>query len=131
MRWEGAYPPEDGSATAARADVRRALEGSRVPTGVVDDVLIALGELVANAIRHAATELTVAVGFDGDRLRIEVSDGDTRPPAMLAADPDATSGRGLVIVAGVADRWGFETSDRDGITGKTVWAEFDVAGEGG
>ena len=131
MRWEGVYPPEDSSATSARADLGRALEGSSVPAALVDDVLIAVGELVANAIRHAATDLAVAVVFEGDRLRVEVFDADTRPPVMLAADPDATSGRGLLIVAGVADRWGFATSERDGITGKTVWAEFDVASEGG
>ena len=125
MRWEWGYPPQDSSATAARRDAARALMSVGVPGALFDDVQIAIGELVANAVRHAATDLVVTLDIDTDRTRVEVFDADTRPPAVLAADPEATSGRGMVIVSAVAGAWGFETAERDGMSGKTVWVEFD------
>ncbi len=69
----------------------------------------------------------MTINADADRLRVEVFDGDTLPPVLLAADNDATSGRGMQIIAAAADRWGYESDERDGINGKTVWAEFSLA----
>ncbi|HZQ56690.1 MAG TPA: ATP-binding protein [Acidimicrobiales bacterium] len=123
-RWERAYAPRDEQAAAARRDATRELSAHGLGPDALEDALIVVGELVTNAIRHAATEFTLALDIDAERVRIEVSDGDTRPPVVVAADVDATSGRGLVLVAAVASSWGFETADRDGITGKTVWAEL-------
>ncbi|EFL33509.1 regulatory protein [Streptomyces viridochromogenes DSM 40736] len=57
-------------------------------------------------------------------LRIEVTDtraGDLprhRPPT-----PDAESGRGLLLVEALADRWGVELGP---VPRKTVWAELDL-----
>ncbi len=130
MRWERAYPPEDEQAAAARRDAARELSTNGVGSDVLEDALIVVGELVTNAIRHAATEFTLALDISAERVRIEVGDRDTRPPVVVAADVDATSGRGLVLVAAAASTWGFETADHDGIAGKTVWAELlrgDVA----
>jgi anti-sigma regulatory factor (Ser/Thr protein kinase) len=90
-----------------------------------DDVELVVSELVANAVRHAATDLTVSFDITDERVRVEVFDGDTRPPELLAAGPDARSGRGLVIVASVAATWGYEAAERESIRGKTVWAEFE------
>ena len=81
-------------------------------------------ELVGNAVRHAAP-------LDGDVVRIawrltsagaleiRVTDGGSPAgPQMRAAEPDALDGRGLTIVAALADHWGVE---RDGL-GQCVWA---------
>ncbi|MBP0457567.1 ATP-binding protein [Streptomyces montanisoli] len=63
---------------------------------------------------------------DARALRIAVTDarGESRPhPAPAPAGvPDAESGRGLLLVASYADRWGVQ--DGPGPC-KTVWAELD------
>ncbi|GGW88437.1 hypothetical protein GCM10010383_16610 [Streptomyces lomondensis] len=58
----------------------------------------------------------------GATIRIEVTDtrGD-RLPALRAPDAVAESGRGLLLVEALADRWGV-TEGR--FPRKTVWAEL-------
>jgi hypothetical protein len=97
---------------------------------LADDVQIVLSELVTNAIRHAGTDVTVTLEVGDGHLRVEVGDGDIRPPAMPAADLDAASGRGLFIVSALARAWRYERTERDGISGKTVSADFDRASAG-
>ncbi|MGI5135693.1 ATP-binding protein [Streptomyces sp. CA-106110] len=63
-----------------------------------------------------------------DTLRVEVTDTRTErvpPSSPQAPRGDAESGRGLLIVAGLATRWG--TGPRLGAPGKTVWAELAAA----
>jgi hypothetical protein len=59
-----------------------------------------------------------------DTLRVEVTDtcGD-RPPRPQSLGPDAESGRGLVLVDTLADRWGVVSGPTPR---KTVWAEIDL-----
>jgi anti-sigma regulatory factor (Ser/Thr protein kinase) len=59
---------------------------------------------------------------DGDVVEVRVTDGgaESRTPRLCAVPPEASSGRGLGIVAALADRWGV---DRDGL-GQCVWAEL-------
>ncbi|WP_420713851.1 ATP-binding protein [Streptomyces sp. NRRL WC-3742] len=98
----------------------------------LSDVLLALSELVGNAVVHGCggdcpeVLLTVAlVPLPGGGLRVEVSDPSTIRPELRDADDEATSGRGLALVAAVAARFG-----ADGLgEGKRVWAEFDFDGE--
>ncbi len=58
-------------------------------------------------------------------IRVEVTDarGGTRPPQPRPFAPDAESGRGLVLVDAVADRWGVVSGPPPR---KTVWAEIDL-----
>jgi anti-sigma regulatory factor (Ser/Thr protein kinase) len=125
MRWEQGYPPEDESATTVRRDALRSLEEAGINGHLADDIQLATSELVANAVRHASTNFTVTFEMSAERVRVEVFDGDTRPPALFAAGRDAASGRGLLIVSAVAATWGYESAERDGVKGKTVWAEFE------
>ncbi|MEU8705308.1 ATP-binding protein [Streptomyces sp. NPDC048565] len=88
-----------------------------------------VAELAANAAVHGRVpgrdfRLSVAVRGDGV-LRIEVTDtrGD-QSPAPMAPTGDAETGRGLLIVEALADRWGM---DRGLVPRKTVWAEIDLA----
>lgn len=60
-----------------------------------------------------------------DSLHVEVTDTRTeRVPLLSDREPpgDAESGRGLLIVAGLATRWA--VASRVGAPGKTVWAEL-------
>ncbi|MGW7304638.1 ATP-binding protein [Streptomyces sp. NPDC054835] len=84
-----------------------------------------VAELAANAVTHghvAGRDFHLALFAQEDVLRIEVTDtrGDRLPrPGRPGA---AESGRGLLIVEGLARGWGVRTGP---VPRKTVWAELD------
>jgi anti-sigma regulatory factor (Ser/Thr protein kinase) len=127
MLWTTTLGPDLDSAGRARAEARQALVDAGVPSTVIGDVMVVLGELASNAARHARTDFTVRLTLENEILRLEVFDRDTRPPALLGIDLDSTSGRGLHMVSEVADDWGWRTAEEDGVSGKTVWAEFSLS----
>ncbi|MEV6264808.1 ATP-binding protein [Streptomyces sp. NPDC051784] len=100
--------------------------------GTSDRAASVVAELAANAVTHGRVpgrdfELTLTL-LSGGILRIEVSDtrGERLPPApgcLGAPRPDEDSGRGLLLVEALADRW--SVHDRLPV-GKTVRAEVDL-----
>ncbi|WP_327332212.1 ATP-binding protein [Streptomyces anulatus] len=88
-------------------------------------------ELTANAVRHghvAGRDFHLRLTGTADILRVEVTDTRTeRVPLLSREEPpgDAESGRGLLVVAGLANRWA--VSPRTDAPGKTVWAELCVS----
>ncbi|WP_432247471.1 ATP-binding protein [Streptomyces sanyensis] len=99
-----------------------------------ESLTLIASELAANAVRHGhvpGRDFRVRLTLGGGAFRIEVTDtrAEKRPPASApAADSLAESGRGLLLVAALADDWG--VSPRPGAPGKTVWAELRVPPEG-
>nr|BEK65731.1 hypothetical protein KPHV_29580 [Kitasatospora purpeofusca] len=109
-----------------------------------DDRLYALrvcaSEAMANGIEHGfdgqPPDETAALLIEGDldavrqRLRITVTDGGLTVPEMngLIEDLEATSGRGLVVLDGYADAfgWGQRTDGVGRPTGFSVWFELNV-----
>jgi anti-sigma regulatory factor (Ser/Thr protein kinase) len=93
---------------------------------VNETLTLITAELSANAVRHGRVpgrDFNVRLAAEaGGALRLEVSDtrGERRPAVVPPADPEAESGRGLLLVAALADDWG--VTDRRGGPGKTVWA---------
>lgn len=99
---------------------------------LLDTVTLLVSELVANAVVHAGSHVDVLVQLTDQVTRVEVSDtSDTLPDAGTPPDGDATigedgdpdtdtSGRGLAIVATLADRWGIRPRPTGG---KTIWFE--------
>jgi anti-sigma regulatory factor (Ser/Thr protein kinase) len=72
----------------------------------VDDVVLAVGELAANSIRHGGGHGTLRVWTEGDVFVAEISDGGrfTDPLAgRRRADATQVGGRGLFMVQHVAD----------------------------
>ncbi|MER8186385.1 ATP-binding protein [Kitasatospora sp. NPDC094015] len=106
----------------ARAFTREALaDWGRTDPEEVEDLLLLVNELVANALLHAggAQRLTLHATAGG-RLRIEVADGLRTPPVMSRPHrPGQPGGHGMHIVQRLADAWGVAEHD----SGKTVWAE--------
>src|SRR5436190_21565363 len=77
------------------------------------DLRLLVSELVANAIEHGGApdaSILLSVERDGTTVRVEVEDAGPRfPPAPSEPPPpDATSGRGLYLLAALADRWGVD-----------------------
>lgn len=127
------------SATRRGARLARRLATHRldlwgVPYGspASDAVALVVAELAANSVLHGRVpgrdfELRLRCDHAVGVVRVEVSDTHrgcpvpTRPgPGTAEPDVDAEGGRGLLLVAAVAERWGVE--GRPG-PGKTVWAE--------
>ncbi|MFE3591534.1 ATP-binding protein [Streptomyces niveus] len=106
----------------ARLELRKAL-GRWGLSALEDSATLVLSKLLTNAARHARVspgreiETHYVAGPDG--LRIEVHDASEDPPAPREPDPDSTDGRGLAIVAALAETWG--VSARQGPR-KMVWA---------
>ena len=79
-------------------------------------------ELATNAVEHARTPFTLTAELVVHRLRVDVRDACTAPPVHdLVASPVALGGRGLAMVAALADRWGH----RQFADGKSVWFEAE------
>lgn len=92
---------------------------------LTDAVELGLTELVANVVRHVPDRrCEVLVLRETGGVRIEVTDGCAQPlVSPTESRPDAESGRGLVLLDAMADKWGV---DRVTGGGKTVWFECRV-----
>lgn len=104
-------------ATESAAVVRNALVSWMIQRGsdeeYVDDARQVVSELVGNAVRHAKPldpgVMLVDWREQGDSLDLAVSDGGSLTiPQQRAPSPDSVEGRGLAIVAALAQRWWFE-----------------------
>ena len=98
-------PADPASVGAARRFVRRALEDWGLD-GLTDTVVLLTSELATNAILHARTAFAVVVSRSAAQVRVDVLDGSTvslrnRQPSAMAG-----TGRGVNMVAALADNWG-------------------------
>ncbi|WP_089330390.1 ATP-binding protein [Actinomadura meyerae] len=91
----------------------------------LDDLVTVGSETVCNAITHTASGkggwVTVSLFGGGDFYLLEVADdgaGGGRP--RVKGETGAEGGRGLRIVAGLAEAWGFRADGDRTI----VWARF-------
>ncbi|MYZ36199.1 MULTISPECIES: ATP-binding protein [unclassified Streptomyces] len=111
----------------ARLELRKALAGWGLAE-LEDSALIVLSELLTNAGRHAQVvpEQTIETYYfrRPAGLRIEVYDASPELPCRRPAGPEASCGRGLVLVEALADEWG--VIEHGGGRGKTVWAALSL-----
>ena len=91
-----------------------------------DDVLLVVTELVANVIQHTDGDGDLLLTVRADVILIEVADSNPRPPTLVDLDVRRLDGRGLLLVASVARRWGSRPESWRGHPGKVVWAEIAV-----
>jgi signal transduction histidine kinase len=92
----------------------------------VDLAALLITELVANAIRHVPGACAVELTRHGNGLRIAVVDSGSGMPDLQDPGLSDFGGRGLHIVAALADSWGVDRLD-DG--SKAVWAELRTPSE--
>ena len=107
----------------ARAAARAALADWSLPAEALETAVLVLSELVGNAVAHGRPPIDARVRRLADRVVVEVADSGGRLPRRRHAGVDQEAGRGLELVATLADRWGVRpTAD-----GKVVWAEIGPA----
>jgi PAS domain S-box-containing protein len=106
---------------AAVADTR-ARAARQVATWGLEELAftteLLVSELVTNAIRHARPPIQVRMIL-GTGLDCEVSDASVTAPHHRRADRYDEGGRGLMLVARLATRWGTRYTR----AGKTIWAQ--------
>ncbi|GAA2402979.1 ATP-binding protein [Streptomyces coeruleofuscus] len=87
---------------------------------LIDRASLGVTELLSNVHRHAQPDKTCTVEIELllDRLTVSVRDHDPRMPVVDDAEPLATCGRGLAMVAAMSESWGVRP---DGESGKVVW----------
>lgn len=118
-RAAASFPPEPLSVRAARRFLRTFLAEHDEDGGLVDAAQLALSEVATNAVLHAHTpfEVTAALGADGV-LRVEVADAEPQLPVQRGYTGQATTGRGMELVAAYTAACGVTSR---GPAGKTVW----------
>lgn len=115
-------PPSAASAGQARRFLRGLLERAGRDDWV-DSAELALSEVVTNGVLHAHTDLVVRVRLRADEVEVEVQDANPALPQQRgAADVEATTGRGLDLVAALTRDHGVRAEP----DGKVVW--FTVGG---
>lgn len=86
---------------------------------------LVVSELVTNAVRYGDDPVVLRLIRDA-ALICEVADGSSTAPHLRRARVFDEGGRGLLLVAQMAERWG----SRQTATGKTIWAELGLAESG-
>ena len=108
------YSAEASSVREARRAAAAWLEAHDVRAGRVPDLLLALTELVTNAVRSARTAIEVRCWLNTDAVMLEVTDDgpgfdSTIPRDARDLDPLAERGRGLFLVASLVDECTIES----------------------
>jgi serine/threonine-protein kinase RsbW len=126
MYWRRRFPGKNDQARTVRAFAAHLLAGFPA----LDDVLLVLNELVANAVRHTRSgqeggHFTVEISQDARVVLPSVTDeGGPKCPRRLAVtgrvDELWESGRGLLTVEALTAHWRW-TGDA---TGRTIHATF-------
>ncbi|MFC4496137.1 ATP-binding protein [Streptomyces ovatisporus] len=123
------------SSTPRGARLARRLTANRLETWDIpydstahDDITLIVAELAANAVRHGRVpgrDFRLTLTAVGPSVRVEVTDTRSEgEPAAHAPSGGGDSGRGLLLVAALSARWGWQPRG-DG-PGKTVWAEYQL-----
>ncbi|WP_405576211.1 ATP-binding protein [Streptomyces sp. NBC_01092] len=123
-------PRTEETAPLARSLARTACATWGLPDEVTESAALVMAELFANAVRHACgRSVRVIVDRPSDtRVYLAVVDrAPARLPHLRTPEGEEQSGRGLVIVESLSERWGY---DRLGPAarpwGKRCWAELKV-----
>lgn len=116
---ESVFPGDMTSPRAARWMVREHLSD-----GLADDCALMVSELVTNAVVHGGSAVRLRLTIHPGWIYVEVADDGCGVPQVTDGDPEATSGRGLIIVDSLAREWGVLSQPGGG---KIVWFILQAA----
>jgi hypothetical protein len=132
-----AVAPDPAEVGRARRWARARLGGVGYgpESALAESLVLVVSELVTNAVVHTGSPAVLRLVFplaeDADGVsaalaapapvRVEVADTSGSAPSPRHAGGGETNGRGLDLVQGLCERWGWYP---DG-SGKRVWCEID------
>jgi anti-sigma regulatory factor (Ser/Thr protein kinase) len=106
----------------ARRAIRTRLD-RRVAQETLDDVLLVVSELLANAVLHGSSEISLRVELIDGCVTGRVTDGGSRPgPRVVVPRNERTSANGLRLVDRITSEWGVDAGSAD------VWFRIDDRG---
>jgi anti-sigma regulatory factor (Ser/Thr protein kinase) len=109
--------PVPSSVVTARHWLVRHLSGR---TPLIDDAALLVTEVVTNAVIHARTTVDLHVELRPASVRVEVADASPVLPVAKRYPTDASTGRGLSLLASLSSAWGVTSTPQ----GKVVWFEL-------
>ncbi|MEW2167535.1 ATP-binding protein [Streptomyces sp. NPDC007084] len=119
-------PRHARSVGRARTLLREQARSWGLSEDVTETAELLLSELMTNAYGHAKSspgrEIWARCRLTEDRLRVIVSDAGDTLPVPREVGPEDESGRGLTLVAALADKWGAQWRTKG--VGKEVWFEL-------
>ena len=90
---------------------------------LMDDAKLLVSELVTNALRYGeGEEIEFRLIITLHELLIAVNDGSAHRPELKVVGDSSETGRGLFLVAALADDWGVSPD------GTTTWCTLSVEG---
>jgi anti-sigma regulatory factor (Ser/Thr protein kinase) len=87
---------------------------------LVPDAALVTSELATNAIGHADSPFHASVTRSEGGIRIVIEDAGPGTAAQRVVSAEDSSGRGILIVEVLAERWGIDSRP----DGKAIWAEL-------
>lgn len=112
------------SSLSAPRHARQAIVELLARSGRADlgaDAALVVSELVTNAVVHAGGPITLSASYLDSTLHVEVHDTERAPlPSVREPPASEKTGRGLNLVALLADRWSVTPTPG----GKTIWFEM-------
>ncbi|MGW1295870.1 ATP-binding protein [Streptomyces sp. NPDC002533] len=111
-----AFRPDPRWVSETRRTTTAFLRRVTLPEALVKDVVLAVSELVTNAVVHGDGDICLRVSADGREVRVSVSDQNPDRAVLVEAEADHESGRGVLLVAAVAQAWGS--------SGAETWCSF-------
>jgi anti-sigma regulatory factor (Ser/Thr protein kinase) len=119
------FPADGRSVQAARDFVTAVLREWPTPRALVHDVVLLVSELVTNAVIHGRPPIELRLRTSDGQVVLEVRDHATYLPRRLRPTPEDEHGRGLQLVALIADRWGTRPTP----DGKSVWCVLSISSD--
>ena len=107
----------------ARAFTVATLDQWALPATLARDAILLVSEMVTNAIVHGRAPIQLRLRRAREALLLEVDDTATAVPRKLRPTAEDIHGRGLQLVAMMADEWG----SRPTPGGKSVWCMLSLA----
>ncbi|MGP9021179.1 ATP-binding protein [Streptomyces sp. BR1] len=123
-QWQMQFTSSPKCVSLVRQQVGKILESWGYDVDDVDRMLLVCSELATNAVQHGRRPghlFEVRVTAEGATCLVEVSDASPLPPRPVSAGSDNEHGRGLQLVAALAEEIGHRPRHP---LGKTVWARL-------
>ena len=113
-------PAHGASVSTARSRITEQLHHWGVGESVHEDAALIVSELFTNALVHTdSSEITCQLQATAQTVYLAITDQGCGPSGPRVREPDAESGRGLILVSALAQLWGVNTEVG---CGRTVWA---------